>query len=200
MIRIGVLASGRGSNFIAIDDAAKNRFIDAEISVLICNNTDAAVIESARKRGVNVVVEPSKGISRDAYDQRLARILTGYGVELVLLAGFMRIVGKPLLDAFPMRIMNIHPSLLPAFRGLGAQKQALDYGVKLAGCTVHFVDEGLDSGPIILQAAVPVLNGDTTETLSARILAEEHRIYPEAVKLFTEGKLIIEGRKVFCKD
>lgn len=197
-LRIAVLASGRGSNFTAIHDAIKRGEIDAEIVVLISNNPDAGAVFTARERGIDTRVIDSGKISRDDFDKKVVDVMNACGTDLVLLAGFMRIVGKPLTDAFPHRIMNIHPSLLPSFKGLGAQRQALEYGVKVSGCTVHFVDEGVDTGPIILQAAVPVLDGDTAETLSERILAEEHRIYPEAVKLFAEGKLHVRGRRVLA--
>lgn len=195
-MRIGVLASGRGSNFTAVCESIERGDIDADVVVLVCNKPGAGVIEAARVRGIETVVIESAGKSPGEFDRKVVEILKLRGVELVLLTGFMRIVGKTILDAFPLRIMNIHPSLLPSFAGLDAQKQALEYGIKIAGCTVHFVDAGVDTGPIILQRSVPVLDDDTVETLSKRILAEEHRAYPQAVKLFVEGKLRIEGRKV----
>ena len=195
-MKLAVLASGRGSNFVAIHDAIERGDINAEIDILITNKPSAGVIDIAKKRNVDVRVIESKGLAAGEFDRKAVELLKGRGIELVILAGFMRIVGKPLIDAFPLRIMNIHPSLLPAFKGLDAQKKALEYGAKLAGCSVHFVDEGVDTGPIIIQRAVPVANDDTTDTLSKRILAEEHQIYPEAVKLFVEDRLHIDGRKV----
>ncbi len=195
-MKLAVLASGRGSNFVAIHDAIERGDINAEIDILITNKPSAGVIDIAKKRNIDVSVIESKGLAAGEFDRKAVELLTERGIELVILAGFMRIVGKPLIDAFPLRIMNIHPSLLPAFKGLDAQKQALEYGAKLAGCTVHFVDEGVDTGPIILQRAVPVDDDDTTDTLSKRILAEEHRIYPEAVKLFVEDRLHVDGRKI----
>lgn len=195
-MKLAVLASGRGSNFVAIHDAIERGDINAEIDILITNKPSAGVIDIAKKRNIEVRVIESKGLAAGEFDRKAVELLTGRGIELVILAGFMRIVGKPIIDAFPLRIMNIHPSLLPAFKGLDAQRQALEYGAKLAGCSVHFVDEGVDTGPIIIQGAVPVSDDDTTDTLSKRILAEEHLIYPEAVKLFVEDRLHIDGRKV----
>lgn len=194
--KLAVLASGRGSNFVAIHDAILRGDINAEIDLLITNKPSAGVIDIAKKRNINVQLIESKGLAAGEFDRKAVELLVSRGSELVVLAGFMRIVGKPLIDAFPLRIMNIHPSILPAFKGLDAQKQALEYGAKLAGCSVHFVDEGVDTGPIILQRAVPVAADDTVDTLSERILAEEHLIYPEAVKLFVEDRLHIDGRKV----
>ena len=195
--KLAVLASGRGSNFVAIHDAIVRGDIDAEIAVLITNKPSAGVIDIARERNIDVQVIESKGLPAGEFDRKAVAILKERGIELVILAGFMRIVGRPLIDAFPSRIINIHPSLLPAFKGLDAQKQALEYGAKLAGCSVHFVDEGGDTGPIILQRVVPVADNDTVDTLSTRILAEEHLAYPEAVKLFVEDRLRIDGRRVF---
>ena len=197
--KLAVLASGRGSNFVAIHDAILRGDINAEIDILITNKPSAGVIDIAKKRNIDVTVIESKGLAPGEFDRKAAQLLGGRGIELVILAGFMRIVGKPLIEAFPLRIINIHPALLPAFKGLDAQRQALEYGAKLAGCSVHFVDEGVDTGPIILQRAVPVESDDTVDTLSARILAEEHLIYPEAVKLFVEDRLKVEGRRVFIE-
>lgn len=197
ILRIGVLASGRGSNFQSIIDEIGSDRLKAEIVLLITDNPSAFAIERARKHGVEyLVVQPKEYPSKDDYFVRIADALKKKNVELVVLAGFMKIVGKPLIDAFPNRIINIHPALLPSFPGLHGQKQAIDYGAKISGCTVHFVDEGMDTGPIIIQAAVPVFQNDTEETLSERILKYEHRIYPEAIRLFSEGKIKVEGRKV----
>jgi phosphoribosylglycinamide formyltransferase-1 len=200
VINIGVLASGRGSNFQAILDARDRGLFEARVVLLIVDNPDAYALTRAARHGVeSLCIDPREFASGDAFYGRIARELTGRNVDLVLLAGFMRVVGKPLLEAFPLRVMNIHPALLPSFPGLHGQAQALEYGVKVSGCTVHFVDEGVDTGPIIIQAAVPVLDGDTEESLSERILAQEHRIYPEAVRLFAEGRLEVAGRKVFAR-
>jgi len=197
MLRIGVLASGRGSNFQSIIDAMNSGRLRIEIAVLITDNASAFAIERAEKYGIPyLIMEPKEYRSRDAFFAEIAKALTERGVGLVILAGFMRIVGKPLIDAFPNMIMNIHPALLPSFPGLHGQLQALDYQVKITGCTVHFVDEGIDTGPIIIQAAVPVLQDDTEETLSERILSLEHQIYPEAIRLFSEGRIAVEGRRV----
>ena len=194
--KLAVLASSRGSNFVAIHDAILRGDINAEIDLLITNKPSAGVIDIAKKRNIDVQVIESKGLPAGEFDKKAVELLVSRDIELVILAGFMRIVGKPLIDAFPLKIMNIHPSLLPAFKGMDAQKQALEYGAKLAGCSVHFVDEGVDTGPIILQRTVPVADDDTVDTLSERILTEEHLIYPEAVKLFVEERLNIDGRKV----
>lgn len=199
-IRLGVLASGRGSNFLAIQETIERGDIDAETVILITNNPDAKALESTKARNIEAVVIESKGFSKEGFDRKVIDTLIDHRVGLVVLAGFMRIIGKAFTDAFPKRIMNIHPALLPSFPGLDAQRQALEYGVKVSGCTVHFVDEGVDTGPIILQSAVPVHDDDTEETLSARILTEEHRIYPEAVRLFAEGKLSVEGRRVIINE
>jgi len=201
MLKIGVLASGRGSNFQAIIDAVKSGYIKAEIAVLITDKPDAYAIGRARENGIeHLFLSPSGHASKDDYFVRIANELKKREVGLVLLAGFMRIVRKPLLDAFPMRVMNIHPALLPSFPGLHGQKQAADYGVRISGCTVHFVDEGMDTGPVIIQAAVPVHPEDSEDSLSERILIYEHKIYPEAVRLFAEGRIEVKGRKVFVKD
>jgi phosphoribosylglycinamide formyltransferase 1 len=195
--RIGVLLSGRGSNFEALaDSVAAGRIPDAEISIVISNREDAPGLRRARERRIPARVIPSKGVEREAYDRLVVAALNEAQVELVCLAGFMRLLSPYFVAAFRGRILNIHPSLLPAFPGLESQRQALDYGVKFSGCTVHFVDENLDAGPIIKQAIVPVEPGDTDETLAARILNEEHHIYTEAVRLVLSGKFRIEGRRV----
>ena len=194
--RLGILLSGRGSNFVAIADAIASGKLDAEIAVVISNRTDAPGITAATARGLNMRVLPSRGLDREVYDRQLVAELEANGVDLVCLAGYMRLLSGYFIRSFPMRILNIHPSLLPAFPGLDAQHQALEHGVKYSGCTVHFVDEGLDSGPIIKQAIVPVEDGDTAESLSARILKEEHRIYSQAIALVCSGRYRIEGRRV----
>lgn len=199
MRRLGVLISGRGSNFRAIADAVEQGRLDAEISVVISNRESAAGLQIARERGLHAVSLPSKGLDRTVYDRLVIEELRRNQVDLVCLAGFLRLLSAEFIQAFPNRIVNIHPSLLPAFPGLDAQHQALDYGVKITGCTVHFVDEQLDSGPIILQAAVPVLDDDTDETLSARILTEEHRIYPEAIGMVLRSKYHLSGRRVVAE-
>lgn len=196
-LSIGVLISGSGTNLQAIIDRCADGTIDGRVVCVISNRADAYGLERARRAGVPAVhLDHRRFSSREEYDGELVRILREHGVELVALAGFMRIVTPVLLDAFPHRVMNIHPALLPAFPGLDAQKQALDHGVRVSGCTVHFVDEGCDTGPIILQSVVPVLPGDTVETLSARIHVQEHRTYPEAIRLFAQGRLRVEGRRV----
>lgn len=201
MLKIGVLASGRGSNFQVIVDQIEAGRIPAKIEILIVDNPEAYAIERAKKHGIPYLyINPKEFKTKEAFYEKIRDELLSRGVELVVLAGFMRIVKKPLLDAFPNRIMNIHPSLLPSFPGLHGQKQAVDYGVRISGCTVHFVDEGVDSGPIIIQAAVPVHPDDTEEILSERILKLEHKIFPEAIRLFAEGRLEVSGRKVKIKD
>lgn len=194
--RLGILISGRGSNFLAIADAIATHRLDADIAVVISNRPDAPGIAAARERGLRVVTLPAKNLDRDAYDRQLIDELRNCRVDLVCLAGYMRILGGHFIREFHQRILNIHPSLLPAFSGLDAQHQAWEHGVKFSGCTVHFVEEGLDSGPIVSQAVVPVLADDTPESLSARILKEEHRIYPEAIGLVLSGKYRIDGRRV----
>lgn len=196
MKRLGVLLSGRGSNFEAIADQVASGRIPAEIAVVISNRPEARGLEVARRRGLNAVCIPSKGMDREAYDRLLITELDGNQVDLVCLAGFMRLLSATFVRAFPQRVLNIHPSLLPAFPGLDAQKQALEHGVKITGCTVHLVDEFLDAGPIVLQAAVPVLDEDTVESLSARILTQEHIIYSEAIRIVLGGNFHIEGRRV----
>lgn len=196
MKRLGILLSGRGSNFEAIANNVASGRLDAEIALVLSNRAEAPGLESARRRGLPTCLMPSKGIDREQYDRSVVAELQAHGVELVCLAGFMRLLSAEFCRAFPQRILNIHPSLLPAFPGLDAQKQALDHGVKISGCTVHFVDELLDSGPIILQAAVPVLDDDTPDSLAARILTEEHRIYSEAIRIVLSERWRIEGRRV----
>lgn len=196
MRRLGILISGRGSNFEAIANHVAGGDLDVEIAVVISNRAEAHGLEAARTRGLTAVCLPSKGLDREVYDRMLAAELHKHGVELVCLAGFMRLLSAGFIREFPNRILNIHPSLLPAFPGLDAQHQALAHGVKITGCTVHFVDEDLDAGPIVIQAAVPVLDDDTEETLSARILKQEHRIYSEAIGIVIAGKYRVEGRRV----
>jgi len=195
--RIGVLLSGRGSNFEALAaNVASGRIPNAEIAIALSNREDARGIEKARALGIEARVISSKGLEREAYDKLVIAALQEKRVELVCLAGYMRLLSPQFVTAFHNRILNIHPSLLPAFPGMEAQRQALEHGVKFSGCTVHFVDENLDAGPIVLQACVPVEDIDTPETLSERILREEHRIYAEAVRIVLEGKFRIEGRRV----
>ena len=195
--RIGVLLSGRGSNFEALADSVDaGRIPGAEIAVVVSNREAAPGIERAKSRGIASKVIPSKGLEREPFDRQVADVLNEYKVDLVCLAGYMRLLSPFFVAAFPNRILNIHPSLLPSFPGLEAQKQALEYGAKFAGCTVHFVDENLDAGPIILQAAVAIEDSDTEASLSERILREEHRIYTEAVKLVLAGQYRITGRRV----
>ncbi|GAV26241.1 phosphoribosylglycinamide formyltransferase [Carboxydothermus islandicus] len=197
MINLGVLASGRGSNFQAIIDAVARGVLPAKIKVLVTDNSEAYAIERARRAGIPWhYFDPKSFKNKEEYEKEIVKTLLSYEVDTVCLAGYMRLIGKPLLSSFPMRIINIHPALLPAFPGLHAQKQALDYGVKIAGCTVHFVDEGMDTGPIILQAAVPVYDDDSEESLSERILEQEHRILVEALRLLSENRLVVEGRRV----
>ena len=198
--RLGILISGRGSNFLAIADAIDQHRLDAEIAVVISNRPEAPGIAAARERGLDAVVLASKGLDRETYDRQLVDELRKHRVDLVCLAGYMRILSGHFIREFPMRILNIHPSLLPSFPGLDAQHQALQHGVKLSGCTVHFVEEGLDSGPIIRQAVAPVLDDDTPETLATRILKEEHRIYPEATALVLSGRYRLDGRRVIPLD
>jgi phosphoribosylglycinamide formyltransferase 1 len=195
--RIGVLLSGRGSNFEALAaNVASGHIPNAEIAIALSNREDARGIEKARALGIEVRVISSKGLEREAYDKLVVAALQEKRVELVCLAGYMRLLSPQFVAAFHNRILNIHPSLLPAFPGLEAQRQALEHGAKFSGCTVHFVDENLDAGPIVLQACVPIEDTDTPETLSERILREEHRIYAEAVRIVLEGKFRIEGRRV----
>ncbi len=194
--RLGVLISGRGSNLQSIIDAIAAHRLDATIAVVVSNRAGAPGLQRARDAGIEALfVNPREYPDRDAYDRALAGLLRARGVELVCLAGFMRLIGRPLLDAFPNRILNIHPSLLPAFPGLDAQRQALEHGVRVTGATVHIVDAGLDAGPIVRQAAVPVHEDDTVETLAARVLEQEHRLYPEAIGVVLDGGGSIVGRR-----
>ena len=196
MKRLAILLSGRGSNFEAIADNVASAAIPASIAVVVSNRADARGLEIARQRGYPAVAIPSKGLDREAFDRKLIEELHKHNVDLVCLAGYLRVLGPSFIREFPGRILNIHPSLLPAFAGLDAQHQAIEYGVKFSGCTVHFVDEYLDAGPILLQAAVPVYDDDTVESLSARILKEEHRIYSQAIRMVLSGEYRIEGRRV----
>jgi phosphoribosylglycinamide formyltransferase-1 len=198
MKRLGILLSGRGSNFEAIASNVASGTIDARIAVVISNRPEARGLEIARERGLHAVAIPSKGIEREAYDRLLVAELRKHEVDLVCLAGYMRLLSAYFVREFPQRILNIHPSLLPSFPGLDAQHQAIEHGVKISGCTVHFVDEYLDAGPIVVQAAVPVEDGDTAETLAARILKEEHRIYSEAIRIVLSGNYGIEGRRILA--
>jgi phosphoribosylglycinamide formyltransferase-1 len=204
-LRIAVLASGRGSNLQAILDGIEAGQVPAQLVAVISNKQDAVALERARKHGVqDIFIDPKpfagRPDSREAYDRALLDVLGKLDVELVLLAGYMKIVTAVLVNAFTNRMMNIHPSLLPSFPGLDVQRKAIEWGCKLAGCTVHFVTEGVDEGPIIVQAAVPVFDRDTPEILAARILEQEHKIYPRAVQLFAEGRLKVEGRRVLIED
>ena len=199
MKKLGILLSGRGSNFEAIADSVKAGLVPAEIVIVISNRANAPGLESARKRGLNAKLIASKGRVREEHDAEVVAALKEAQVDLVCLAGYMRLLSPEFVRAFPNKILNIHPSLLPAFPGLDAQKQALDYGVKVSGCTVHFVDEHLDHGAIILQKTVPVLDSDDEHTLSARILAQEHIAYSEAIKLVASGEIEIRDRKVVRK-
>jgi phosphoribosylglycinamide formyltransferase 1 len=203
-LRVAVLASGRGSNLQAVIDAIEAGTAQAKIVAVISNKKEAPALERARRHGLSALfVDPKpytgRPDSREAYDCELLDVLRRHDVELVLLAGYMKIVTRVLVEAFANRMMNIHPSLLPSFPGLDVQKKAIEWGCKLAGCTVHFVTEGVDEGPIILQAAVPILNDDTPDTLAARILIQEHKIYPRAVQLFAEGRLRVDERRVFIE-
>jgi phosphoribosylglycinamide formyltransferase-1 len=194
--KIGILLSGRGSNFEAIADAVAARRLQAEIAIVISNKADAKGLESAQRRGLNAKVIISRGRTREEHDAEVIAALKEAQVELVCLAGYMRLLSLEFVRAFPKRILNIHPSLLPAFPGLDAQQQALEYGVKISGCTVHFVDEHLDHGPIILQKSVPVLDTDDEHSLAARILEQEHIAYSEAIGLVLSGEIEIQDRKV----
>jgi phosphoribosylglycinamide formyltransferase 1 len=199
MKNLGILLSGRGSNFEAIARNVAEGTVPAKIAVVISNREEAPGLERARKMGLDARFIPSQGKDREAYDHEIVATLREFNVDLVCLAGFMRILSPYFIREFPGRILNIHPAILPAFPGADAQKQAIEYGAKISGCTVHIVDEGVDTGPIVCQATVPVLGDDTVQTLSARILKEEHRIYSEAICLLLEDRVRIEGRKVILK-
>ncbi len=194
--KLGILLSGRGSNFVAIADSIKAGRLDAEIAIVISNRADAPGLETARSRGLNARLIASKGRTREDHDAEVVAALNDAGVDLVCLAGYMRLLSEDFVRAFPNRILNIHPSLLPAFPGLEAQKQAFEYGVKVAGCTVHFVDEHLDHGPIILQKTVPVLEDDDAHSLAERILEQEHIAYSEGIQLVLSGRVRVDGRKI----
>lgn len=198
--RLGILLSGRGSNFEAIARNVIAGVLDAEIAVVISNRESAQGLATARALGLKAIALPSKGTEREAFDTQLVELLRRHEVDLVVLAGYMRLLSPIFIRAFPQRILNIHPSLLPAFPGLDAQHQAFEYGVKVSGCTVHFVDEQLDNGPILRQAAVPVLPHDTADSLSARILEQEHRVYSEAIRIVLSGRYRIEGRRVVVEE
>jgi phosphoribosylglycinamide formyltransferase-1 len=198
---LGVLASGRGSNLQAILDAIAAGRCPARVAVVVSDRPEAPALDRARRAGVKAVyLDPHGHADRAAFDAATARVLEEHGVELVCLAGYRRLLSPPFVAAFRGRILNVHPALLPAFPGLHAARQALAYGVKVTGATVHLVDEGLDTGPVVLQAAVPVRDDDTEETLAARILVEEHRLYPEAIRLVAEDRLVVSGRRVRIRD
>ena len=200
-IRLGVLASGQGSNLQAIIDACAAGKVDAAVTVVISDHQDAYALERARQINIPAFfLDPNRFTDKSGFEREIVNVLRRRQVELVCLAGYMRVLSNVVLDAFPQRIMNIHPALLPAFPGLHGQKQAWDYGVKISGCTVHFVDQGVDTGPIIIQAAVPVLDDDTADTLAARILEQEHQIFPEAIQRYAAGRLAIKGRKVLTQN
>ena len=201
MVRIGVLVSGSGSNLQSIMDACEDKDIDGQVSIVISNMPGVYALERAHLKGIPTkVVSHTEYPNRENFDEELIKILKGYEVDLVVLAGFMRVLTPTFLRQFPCRVMNIHPALLPSFPGLGVRQKAIDYGVRFSGCTVHFVDEGVDTGPIIIQAVVPVYPEDTEDLLKERILGFEHKIYPKAIELFAQGRLSIKGRKVFIKD
>ena len=196
-LKLGVLASGGGTNLQSIIDQCQQQQIDAEIVLVLCNNPDAGALQRAEKAGLpQTCINHRDFADRQSFDQAVVARLKEAGVELVVLAGFMRIISEAFVDAFPQRIINIHPALLPAFPGLHVQKKAIEYGARFSGCTVHFVDTGVDTGPIITQAVVPILDDDTEDSLAARILQQEHKIYPKAIQLIAEGRVQIEGRRV----
>ena len=200
-IRLAVLASGSGTNLQSIIDQCQSGLLDAEIVLVVSNNPDAGALERATRAGVNnICINHRDFTQREDFDQAVVSALKAADVELIVLAGFMRIISEVFLQAFPQRIINIHPSLLPAFPGLNVQQKALDYGARFSGCTVHFVDSGVDTGPIIIQAVVPIHPEDTEKTLAARILEQEHKIYPQAIQWIAEKRVMIEGRKVTVKS
>lgn len=200
-LQLAVLASGRGSNFLAIQKAIEKGQLNARICVLISDKEKAPALQRAQEAGIPACfIDPRQYPDRQDYETEIVKQLQAFNIDLVILAGYMRLVGKVLLDAFKLRILNIHPALLPSFTGLHAQQQAVDYGVKCSGCTVHFVDEGMDTGPIIIQSVVPVYADDTEDTLSARILVEEHKTYTQAIQWIAEGRVYIEGRKVIVDN
>jgi len=196
-LKLAVLASGRGSNFLALSEAIQAGKLNADICLLISDKIEAPALGRAKALGINAIfINPKDYNNREEYESEIVRELKVLDIDIVVLAGYMRLIGKVMLDAFRLRILNIHPALLPSFAGLHAQRQAVDYGVKFSGCTVHFVDDGMDSGPIIMQAVVPVLEKDTEEDLAERILLEEHRIYCQVLQLLAEGRISVEGRIV----
>lgn len=196
-LQLAVLASGRGSNFLAIQKAIEEGRLNARVCILISDKEQAPALKKAAEAGISTCfIDTRQFPDRETYESEIVQKLTAFSIDLVILAGYMRLVGKVLLESYSLRMLNIHPALLPAFTGLHAQRQAVDYGVKFSGCTVHFVDEGMDTGPIILQSVVPVLPDDTEDTLAERILIEEHKSYPQVIQLISEGKVYIEGRKV----
>lgn len=199
-MRLGILISGRGSNFEAIANAIARRKLDAEIAIVISNRATAGGLEIARARGIPMRVIESRGMEREAYDKLVIDELRTHEVDLVCLAGFMRLLSAAFVEAWPNRVLNVHPSLLPAFPGLDAQRQALEHGVRITGCTVHLVDEFLDSGPILAQSAVPVLDDDTVDSLAARILAQEHVIYPKAIQYVVERRVTLQGRRAIIRE
>ncbi len=199
-INLGVLVSGSGSNLQAIIDNTENGLLDAVIKVVISNSSDAYALVRGKKHNIpTAVIKHSDFADREDFDQKMIDVLKSFSVDLVVMAGFMRLLTPLFLNAFPMKIMNIHPAILPAFPGIHAQKRAADYGVRFSGATVHFADEGVDSGPIIIQAIVPAYDDDTEDTLAARILREEHRIYSQAIQFYAEGRIEVIGRKVRIK-
>ncbi|HAG52135.1 MAG: phosphoribosylglycinamide formyltransferase [Deltaproteobacteria bacterium GWC2_42_51] len=201
MINLGILVSGSGTNLQAIIDTIEAKRLDAKIKIVISNNPDAFAIERAKKYHIpTFIIQDSHFPSREESDKHLVEILKSHSVDLIALAGFMRLLTPAFIRAFPLKILNIHPALLPAFPGLRVQKKAVEYGVKFSGCSVHIVDEGVDTGPIVIQAVVPVHENDTEKTLAERILKEEHRIYPQAIQFFAENRVEIKDRKVMIKD
>lgn len=198
---IGALVSGSGSNLQSIIDSIEAQKLDAAIGIVVSNVSDAFALERSRKHGIKTaVVDHRLYATRDAFEEVLVQTMREASVDLVVMAGFMRVLSDHFLDAFPMKVMNVHPALLPSFKGIHAQTQAFDYGVKFSGCTVHFADSGVDTGPIIIQSVVPLLQDDTKETFQQRILEEEHRIYPQAIQLYAQGRIEVQDRKVRIKN